>query len=119
MSTETPVTVKSLADLRAEYLARHWQDADDAVKKHLAGFVAHVEDYAAAVEASFAPGASAMPGVAESLAASPAPAGSAPDPHAVAVTETKTYPDGTVVTGPGPLPDQSPAQQDAAAAPSA
>ena len=26
--------------------------------------------------------------------------------------ETKTYPDGTTVTGPGPLPDLSPAQQD-------
>ncbi len=28
--------------------------------------------------------------------------------------ETKTYTDGTSATGPGPLPDQSPAQQDAA-----
>ena len=30
---------------------------------------------------------------------------------------SKTYTDGTVVTGPGPLPEMSPAQQDAAAAP--
>jgi hypothetical protein len=30
-------------------------------------------------------------------------------------TETKHYSDGSSATGPGPLPDQSPAQQDAAA----
>ena len=112
MSTETPVTVKSLADLRAEYLARHWQDADDAVKKHLAGFVAHVEAYAAEVEASFAAGASAMPGVAESLAPA-APNGGQPDPAPGSVAGV---PAGT----PGPGTTEAPAtQQDAPAAPSA
>lgn len=34
----------------------------------------------------------------------------------VAAVETKTYDDGAVVTGQAPLPEQSPAQQDAAAA---
>lgn len=36
-----------------------------------------------------------------------------------AAVETKTYDDGTVVTGQAPLPKQSPAQQDAAASPPA
>jgi hypothetical protein len=34
-------------------------------------------------------------------------------PVSLIAVETKTYSDGTVVTGPGPLPDASPAQQDA------
>lgn len=33
-----------------------------------------------------------------------------PDPAVVAITETKTYADGTLVTGPGPLPDASPTE---------
>lgn len=36
------------------------------------------------------------------------------DPAVEAVTETKTYADGSTATGPGPLPDQSPAEQVAA-----
>jgi hypothetical protein len=35
--------------------------------------------------------------------------------HTPSETETKAFSDGTTATGPGPLPDQSPAQQDAAA----
>lgn len=41
---------------------------------------------------------------------------SIPSPEAPAVaaaTETKLYVDGTTVTGPGPLPEHSPAEQDA------
>ena len=34
-----------------------------------------------------------------------------PDPAVVAVTETKVYADGSSATGPGPLPDLSPAEQ--------
>ena len=34
------------------------------------------------------------------------------DPAVAAITETKTYSDGSSATGPGPLPDQSPAQQE-------
>lgn len=36
--------------------------------------------------------------------------------NTAARTETKTYTDGTTVTGPGPLPEQAPAQQDATSA---
>ncbi len=44
----------------------------------------------------------------------PAPTASAGiDPAVAAATETKTYSDGATATGPGPLPDQSPAQQEA------
>ena len=43
-----------------------------------------------------------------------APAGNALEP--TLAVETKTYTDGSSTTGPGPLPDQSPAQQDAAQA---
>ncbi|MBC7604331.1 MAG: KTSC domain-containing protein [Ramlibacter sp.] len=42
--------------------------------------------------------------------------GGAPDPAVVAITETKVYADGSSATGPGPLPDQSPEEQHAAAA---
>jgi len=34
------------------------------------------------------------------------------EPAIVPPTETKTYSDGTTVTGPGPLPELSPAQQE-------
>ena len=40
----------------------------------------------------------------------PVPAGDPASPHAI---ETKTYADGTVATGTGPLPEQPPAEQDA------
>lgn len=42
----------------------------------------------------------------------PAPSVGTPDPAVEAVTETKTYADGTIATGIGPLPDQSPAEQE-------
>lgn len=42
----------------------------------------------------------------------PNPPDGGADPAVVAATETKVYSDGSSATGPGPLPDHSPAQQD-------
>lgn len=42
----------------------------------------------------------------------PAPSAGTPDPAIEAATETKTYADGSSATGPGPLPDHSPAEQE-------
>lgn len=49
---------------------------------------------------------------ADPLAAVFDPAGHALMTNPVPATETKTYTDGSTATGPGPLPDQSPAQQE-------
>lgn len=51
---------------------------------------------------------------ADPLAAVFDPAGHALMTNPVPATETKTYTDGSTATGPGPLPDQSPAEQEAA-----
>lgn len=51
----------------------------------------------------------------DSVAVTSVPVSSLPSGDAPVATETKHYSDGSSATGPGPLPDQSPAQQDAAA----
>jgi hypothetical protein len=52
----------------------------------------------------------------DSVAVTSVPVSSLPSGDAPVATETKNYSDGSSATGPGPLPDQSPAQQDAASA---
>lgn len=90
--------MKTLSELKTEYLAKHWTAAGDEVKHHLAAFVAWVEASVSNEPPRMPPTVSATPSTTDN-----------PDPHAVAVTETKTYPSGTTVTGPGPLPDEDPA----------
>lgn len=84
--------MKTLHELRDDYMALNWTGIDQAAKAHLNRFVEFV--------------------IASNTPAAP---GGEPDPAVVAATETKTYPDGTTVTGPGPLPDESPTSGAAAA----
>ena len=83
----------TLQDLKAEFLARHAVSLDDSAREFVHRFVAFVEAELAAVAAA--------------LDAAPSTSGE-PEPAVVAVTETKTYPDGTTATGPGPLLEESP-----------
>jgi hypothetical protein len=101
----------NLHDLKNAYLSRHAMSLDDSATQHVRGFVAFLEEALAALvpAADGAPAvdeASAMPAVVAAVAPTE---GGQPDPAVVAATETVVYPDGTSVTGPGPLPAESPA----------
>ena len=93
--------MKTLHELKAEYLARNWQAADDVLRQHLGRFCDFVMEQLAAepVAPTQAP--------AEAAPAEPS-AGAEADPAVAAATESKAYADGTRATGPGPLPDTSP-----------
>lgn len=110
---------KVVDNLKAQLRESHdsLQSAADVVAELTAQLATTTEGKDAALQQLADANANAMPASGPQLVeASPKPAEESPTPLPsgdLVTTETKQYSDGSSATGPGPLPDLSPAQQEA------
>lgn len=108
----------SLASLAARFIQERLATLSQEAHQHLLDFVTMAENQVHAAEVNTEAAISHLVSLGHAVLHPDGTAsGVAPSPNLPPATlETKVYTDGTTVTGTVPLPDQSPAQQDAAAA---